>query len=210
MNQIQRKCQYNWISTILPYLWTVKFSIFIVLSQSSSHVQYFHQSDFIVPWLMRPFQRLALATCFPAIVTGHMLFSGATVTFFQNSALATHRMFSRAYPQFHIFPPLSLRLLSVFFFRACHLLHVFPRLQPMARFSRLPLPTKLFKHHFAVFQLHFSRSFHLPISPCFVIFAEWIFKISIRACSLGSGISVREKNKTSISFFISQEQDESF
>ena len=30
---------------------------------------------------------------------------------------------------------------------------------------------------------------YLPISPCFVILAEWIFKISMRACSLGSGIS---------------------
>lgn len=30
---------------------------------------------------------------------------------------------------------------------------------------------------------------HVPISPCFVIGAAWIFRISSRACSFGSGIS---------------------
>ena len=34
---------------------------------------------------------------------------------------------------------------------------------------------------------------HLPISPCFVILAEWILRISMRACSLGSGISGKKK-----------------
>ncbi|EZA60144.1 hypothetical protein X777_15081 [Ooceraea biroi] len=30
----------------------------------------------------------------------------------------------------------------------------------------------------------------LPISPCLAIGKAWIFKISKRACSLGSGISI--------------------